>query len=69
MSSENTNEPIFLNCENNDGTDLVDTFAIMLDVMGLLGGLISYFLQQKQDREDAAEAKCKEDCDLDQALE
>ena len=51
--------------------ELVDNLTISIGILTAIGTIIGYFLQQRQARNDAAEAKIKEDCDLDreQALE
>lgn len=72
MSFENTTESIVLVCENkDDDVELVDTFAIAIGVLTGVGSIITYFIQQNQERNDAIEAKIKEDAELDrvQALE
>lgn len=72
MSFANTTESIVLVCENKeDEVELVDTFAIAIGVLTIIGSIITYFIQQNQERKDAIEAKIKEDAELDrvQALE
>jgi hypothetical protein len=66
-----SNDTIFV-CPNDDNeTELIDTFAIVIAVLTSIGAVIGYFMQQDRERKDAAEAKEKEDADLDreQALE
>jgi hypothetical protein len=60
--SENT-ETIVV-CPDDEG-ELVDTFAIVIGVLTVIGSIIAYFMQQSKDRKDAAEAKIKEDAALD----
>ena len=67
MSGENQTLVV---CPQEDA-ELVDQFAIGIGVLTVLGSIIGYFVQQYRDRQDAAEAKIKEDEDLDrqQALQ
>ena len=67
MSGENQTLVV---CPQEDA-ELVDQFAIVIGILTVLGSIIGIFVQQYRDRQDAAEAKIKEDEDLDrqQALE
>ena len=60
-----TNDPIVVACE--DDNQIVDTLTIAIGVLTGIGTVIAYFVQQKQDRKDAAEAKAKEEEDLDRS--
>ncbi len=57
-------------CPQED-PELTDQVAIAIAILTVIGTIVGYFVQQYKDREDAAEAKMKEDQDLDreQALE
>jgi len=72
MSDANANQTLVV-CPNDDGGDdgLIDTMAIVIGVLTLIGSAIAYFVQQCRDRNDADEAKRKEDADFDreQALD
>ena len=63
MSSNN--ETLIICPENDEGTNLVDSFAIAVGSLTLVGSVITYFIQRNQERNDAIEAKLKEDEDLD----
>jgi len=55
----------------DEESKIVETFAIVTGAMTLIGSIIAYFAQGYQERNDAIEAKEKEEDDLDrsQALE
>ncbi len=67
----NNNETLIVCPGNDDGTNLVDSFAIAVAILTLIGSIIAYFIQRNQERKDAINAKLKEDNDLDreQALD
>ncbi len=67
MSSNFTNEDIVLVCPNDDDTNLVDQFAIAIGVLTLIGSIVTYFVQQNQERKDAKELAIKEEQELDRA--
>mmetsp|Transcript_11886 Transcript_11886/g.30157 ORF Transcript_11886/g.30157 Transcript_11886/m.30157 type:complete len:279 (-) Transcript_11886:100-936(-) len=51
--------------DNYDDSNLVDSFAIAIGVLTLIGSVVTYFVQKDQERKDGIEAKMKEDEDLD----
>ena len=61
-----SNENVVVVCPNEDA-ELVDTFAIAIGVVTVIGSVIAYFLQQERERKDAIEAQIKEDQLLDRA--
>ena len=63
MSGENQTLVV---CPQEDA-ELVDQFAIGIGVLTVLGSIIGVFIQRYRERQDAAEAKIKEDEDLDRA--
>ena len=50
---------------DDDDNNLVDSFAIAIGTLTLIGSVVTYFVQKDQERKDGIEAKIKEDEDLD----
>ena len=53
-------------CPQED-PELADQVAIAIGILTVVGTIVGYFVQQYNDRQDAAEAKIKEDEELDRA--
>ncbi len=70
MSSEAFNENLVLVCPDQEA-ELVDKFAVAVAILTLIGSLVTYFIQRHNERQDANEARIKENEDMDrnQALE
>lgn len=68
--SEQPNDQSFVVCPANNeyGTSLVDTMALLLGVFTLIGSIIAYFQRQDRNRREAEEARIKEAEDLDREL-